>query len=190
MKRILLTLAITALFVGSTLAQEETHYIPHFEFLTGYGKADLHEKGNYQLVPLIIDINYDLKPLTKKIGLEPRSLLQFQLEPFVSPIFNPDANVEMGNAFMVKIGILPDTSKIQPYIKMGMGMLYMTQHTREQSTQFNFLEQGVVGTHIFINKTYGVNLECRFRHVSNSGIDHPNHGINTLFALAGVTYNF
>ena len=66
----------------------------------------------------------------------------------------------------------------------------MSQHSREQSTQFNFEEQGGLGAHYFLKKNIAINGECRIRHVSNAGIDQPNHGINSLFFLLGATYQF
>ena len=160
------------------------------EVLTGFGRAKLHGKGNYYLTPFIFDLDFDLAPPIERWGLKLPGLFQFQLEHFISAVSQPDANVELGNAFMLKLGVLPETFKFQPYIKAGVGMLYMTQHTREQSTQFNFLEQGAVGAHYFFSKKIGITMDCLFRHVSNASIKHPNHGINTLFYLLGATYEF
>lgn len=164
--------------------------IQGIEFLTGYAKAKLHAKGDYIMSPFIIDIDYNLKPLTAKIGINPPSLLQFQLEPFISPVYEPDANIEIGNGFIFKAGILPETSKFQPYVKAGTGFLFMSQHTREQATQFNFFEYGAVGMHYYFAKNTAVTLEYRYRHVSNCSIESPNHGINTQFALLGLAYQF
>jgi opacity protein-like surface antigen len=69
-------------------------------------------------------------------------------------------------------------------------MLYMTQHTLEQGTQFNFLEQGAAGAHYYLNNNLAITADYRFRHVSNAGIDEPNGGINTSFFLLGATYRF
>lgn len=185
-----LALSVIILFSGISIADEGKTGIQAIEFLAGFEKAKLRGKGAYIKSPFIIDIDFDLKNLTEKIGFNPESLLQFQLEPFISPVYDPDANVEIGNGFMIKAGILPESSKIQPYIKAGIGMLYMTQHTREQSTQFNFFETGGVGMHYFLTEKTALTLEYRYRHVSNSGIKDPNHGINSQFALAGLAYRF
>ncbi|MFA5155776.1 MAG: acyloxyacyl hydrolase [Candidatus Omnitrophota bacterium] len=161
------------------------------EFFTGFGKSKLHAQGNYFLAPFICALDFDIKPKIEKLGAKffP-GLVQFQLEPFISAAYSPRANIEVGNTFMFKLGILPETAKFQPYIKAGIGFLYMSQHTREQSTQFNFEEQGGIGAHYFIKKNFAINADCRIRHVSNSGIDQPNHGINSMFYLVGVTYRF
>jgi hypothetical protein len=75
-------------------------------------------------------------------------------------------------------------------MKAGAGMVYMTQHTQEQATQFNFIEQGGIGMHYFFRKNTAFTIEGRLRHLSNSGTKHPNQGINTYLAVYGVTYRF
>ena len=65
------------------------------EFFTGFGWGKLRRKGNYHLIPLIVDFDFDLKPLAKKFNFNPSSLLQFQVEPFISPVLSPDSNVEI-----------------------------------------------------------------------------------------------
>ena len=170
--------------------EEKPKSLKGVEFFTGFGWGKLRRKGNYHLIPLIVDFDFDLKPLAKKFNFNPSSLLQFQVEPFISPVLSPDSNVEIGTSFLFKMGLLPQTAKFQPFILAGLGMVYMTQHTREQSTQFNFTEQGGLGIHYFFRKNIAFTLQGRFRHLSNAGIDHPNTGINTQFIIAGLSYQF
>jgi len=155
------------------------------EFLTGYTQAKLiRSQGDYQTVPLMADFDFDMKTWFKDINYP--GLLQFQIEPCISTVVSPDPNIEAGNAFAVKFGFLPETSKFQPYMKIAGGFLYMSQHTREQSTQFNFFEYGSMGAHYFFNDKTGITIEGRFRHLSNAGIREPNHGINSVVALIGL----
>jgi len=173
------------------LAQEEKpKYLEGVEFFTGFGWGKLRRKGDYHLTPFIVDFDFNLKPLIRKLNFNPSQLLQFQIEPFISFASQPNTNVEIGTSFLLKIGILPQTSKFQPFILAGPGVVYMTQHTREQSTQFNFTEQAGIGMHYFFRKNIAFTLEGRFRHLSNSGIKHPNLGINTQFVIAGISYQF
>lgn len=160
------------------------------EYLSGFAWGKLRAKKSYHLTPFLVDFDFSLKPLAKKLNFNPKQLLQFQIEPFISLVSSPDTNVEAGTSFFLKAGILPHTSKFQPYIKAGLGMVYMTQHTREQSTQFNFIEQGGLGMHYFFRKNTAFTLEGRFRHLSNASIKHPNSGINTYFVVAGISYQF
>lgn len=160
------------------------------ELLSGFGKSRLRDKGNYYLTPIIFDLDFDLNPILKNKGINLPGLFEFQLEPFFSIANKPHSNIEVGNTFILKIGVLPETFKFQPYAKVGPGFLYMTQHTHEQATQFNFLEQGGIGWHYFFNHNFALTGEWRIRHVSNAGIKLPNKGINGRFYLLGVTYRF
>ncbi|MFH0790165.1 MAG: acyloxyacyl hydrolase [Candidatus Omnitrophota bacterium] len=160
------------------------------EFFTGFARTNLHFKADYCFVPLIVDFDFGLKDLADKIGFNPPGLLQFQLEPYLGLVSQPDTNVELGNSFFLKMGILPETFKLQPYIKFGPGLAYMTQHIREQSTQFNFTETGVVGMQYLFTKNNSFAVEFRYRHLSNAGMDRPNHGINTYLIAAGISRQF
>ncbi|MDD5155578.1 MAG: acyloxyacyl hydrolase [Candidatus Omnitrophica bacterium] len=189
----ILFLNLFLVFAGSGYAEEEKKQagpLVGIEYLTGFAQAKLREKGSYSAVPMMVDFDFNLKPLTKKIGFNPPGLLQFQLEPFINPVYRPDSNVEIGNSFLIKIGFLPDNFKFQPYFKGGAGLIYITQHTREQSTQFNFVEYAGCGIHYFFNKNTAFTVEGRYRHLSNASIKQPNKGIDTYFFLAGLSYLF
>ena len=160
------------------------------EILAGYSWGNLHDQDDYRSFPLIMDFDFNLKPLLRKLNFNPCILMQFQIEPYLWPIVSPEPNVELGVAFFLKFGFLPSTSKIQPYIKFGAGLNYMSLHTREQSTQFNFVEPGALGAHFFFNKNTALTLEGRRRHLSNSSIKKPNGGINTHFVLLGCVHRF
>lgn len=176
---------------ASLFAQESSPgNLKSIELLSGFGKSELREQGNYYLTPIIFDFDFDLNPILKNKGINLPGLFEFQLEPFFSIANKPDPNIEVGNTFILKLGILPETFKFQPYIKVGPGFLYMTQHTREQATQFNFFEQGGVGFHYFFNKNLALTADWRLRHVSNAAIKQPNKGINGRFYLLGLTYRF
>ena len=183
---------IIAVFIagGICYAAEETKSLEAIEVLTGFGWGKLRATDNYNLYPITVGLDFNLKPLTQKINFNPKPLLQFQLAPYIATVSQPNTNVELGTSFFLKAGVLPQTSKIQPYIKVGVGLVYMTQHTREQATQFNFSEQGGVGMHYFFAKDWGLTIEGIYRHLSNASIKHPNQGINTCFGSVGVTYKF
>lgn len=189
---ILASVACVMILAVSCFADEgNPGMLKGIEVLTGYSHADLKApQEDYEMVPLIVDLDFDLKPLLRRVNLDIPMRFEFQLEPFINTVYNPDPNVEIGNAFAFKLGLVPDTWKFQPYMKMALGMLYMTQHTLEQSTQFNFIQFGAFGMHYYLTENIALTAEGRFRHLSNSGIDHPNSGINNTFALAGISYEF
>jgi hypothetical protein len=189
---ILIFLAGISAFLPSICFTQETKpsCLEAIEFMTGFGWGKLRVKDNYNLYPIAVDFDFSLKALTKKFNFNPGQLLQFQIEPYVAYVSSPNSNTETGVSFFLKIGLLPQTHKLQLYVKAGAGPSYMTLHTREQSTQFNFIDTGCIGFHYFFNKDTAFTLEGRYRHLSNSGIDDPNSGINTAFILTGISYQF
>lgn len=191
-KNTFLVIILSAAILSSRVWAGETKpkSFEGIEFLAGFAWADLKEKEDYELCPLIVDFDFDLKPLAKKFNLRLKQLFQLQIEPFISFVSQPDANIETGTSFLLKLGLSPQTAKFQPYVKAGLGMVYMTQHTREQGTQFNFTEQLGLGAHYFIKKNTAFTIEGRARHLSNSSIKEPNNGIDTLFVIAGISYRF
>ncbi|MFH1458152.1 MAG: acyloxyacyl hydrolase [Candidatus Omnitrophota bacterium] len=168
----------------------EEKFLEAIEFLSGYSWGDIRVQKHYRSIPFIVDFDFNLKPCISKFNLHFSPLLQFQIEPYVCAITSPNANVETGIAFLLKFGFLPAASKIQPYIKFGAGLSFMSLHTREQSTQFNFIEPCALGVHYFFKKNTALTVEGRRRHLSNCSIKIPNGGINTNFILVGVTHRF
>lgn len=178
------------------LEGQEERALKGIEVLTGFcwnklkAKTVFDKKPDYNFYPLIVDLDFNLKNLTKRIGFNPPGLVEFQLEPYIGVISSPRSNVEIGNSFLLKLGLFPEDWKFQPFIKGGVGMVYLTLHTEEQSTQFNFISSGGIGAHYFFNKNVSLVVEGRFRHLSNASIDQPNSGINTYQALAGISYKY
>ncbi|MFA5276275.1 MAG: acyloxyacyl hydrolase [Candidatus Omnitrophota bacterium] len=162
------------------------------EFLSGYGRANkIRRKEDIKEILLMVDFDLDLKPLLKKINFTPPVLTQFQIEPFIAGIYEPvNDNIEGGLAFWFKFGLLPETFKIQPYAKFGVGFDYISLHTLNQATQFNFISQLGLGAHYFFLKNTALTVEGRYRHLSNAGLKVPNRGINTYFILGGLTWRY
>lgn len=189
---ILFIVILVAIFAvsSSAFAQKKPNSLKGIEFLSAYSEGRLIDKDNYQLITLMVDFNFDLKPLTNKINFNPASILQFQFEPFFSFVNQPDTNLELGTSFLFKLGFLPEDLKLQPYLKGGLGIAYMTQHTLNQSTQYNFLPQIAGGLHYFFEEDVALTAEYRYRHLSNCSFKRPNHGIDSRFIIVGVSYSF
>ncbi|UCC94712.1 MAG: acyloxyacyl hydrolase [Candidatus Omnitrophota bacterium] len=167
----------------------DAYCLDGIEIFTGYMNANLDEQDDYEGIPLFVAFNFDGKPLLSDIGIEFPGRFDFVIEPFVNTMFSPDPNVEVGSNFLIKY-VLPLTETVQPYVKGGLGALYMSQHTREQSTQYNFLPQGGAGVHIFLNENTAMSFEYRYRHLSNNSFKSPNSGINTDLFLGGISFFF
>lgn len=187
----MLLLSAVLLSPGLNTAQEiKKKKFESIEFLTGYSWGELREKEDYEFIPFLVDFNFDLKPFIQRLNIYPKQTVQFQLEPFVSFVSSPGSNLEMGTSFLLKIGLAPEKWKFKPYVKGGVGLVYMTQHTQEQGSQFNFTEQLGLGIQYLLTQNIAFNLEYRRRHLSNASIEQPNKGIESNFILGGLTYRF
>lgn len=159
------------------------------EVMGGYFSTSIREREDYQVIPLFISFGFSLKSLEEKIGFNPKGILEFQIEPFLNPVLSPENNLELGVSFFFKY-IFPLNKKVAPYIKMGAGPSYLTQHLREQGTQINFVEQVGAGISVFLKDNFSFNWEYRYRHLSNAGIKYPNKGVEAYLSLFGFSYFF
>lgn len=191
MKIIIAVLILVFIFPSICLAQQSKEsFIEAVEFLYGNARGDLRKQDNYELYHLIVDFDLNLKALLENWNSIPKNLVQLQIEPFVSYVYSPAKEREFGTSFLLKIGLLPESWKFQPYIKAGLGIIYMTLETLEQGSQFNFTEQAGIGMHYFLTDNTAVTAEYRIRHLSNADLKEPNAGINTDTIIAGITYKF
>ena len=188
MKKILAS--IIGLFILFSGSAAYALALDSIDILSGYFWGSLKEpQDEYQAVPLMVGINFDARPLFSKIGIETKGRLNFVIEPFANTVISPDANVEVGSNFLIKY-VLPLSESFQPYFKGGLGILYMSQHTREQGSQYNFLPQAAVGFHFFLKENVALSCEYRYRHLSNNGFKDPNGGIDVEMGLAGISFFF
>ena len=188
---LLVVFTITPVWSESDTTPEESHkWLREISFVTGYGTASLEKKSaDYEIIPILPQIGFDINPLLEKMNITPRGTLEFVTEPILNVIVSPDANTELGFSLLLNYSD-KITSRIAPYIEGGLGAVYTTQHTHEQGTQFNFLTQVGAGLQFFLNDRYALTGGYRFRHMSNAGIDDDNSGINHHFVLVGLSYFF
>lgn len=163
--------------------------IDALELFSGWLEADLRAKQDYEGVPVFVSFDFNIKSAFDKINWKIKGNTDFIVEPFSTLILSPDTNVEVGVNFLLKY-IYPLSPKIKPYFKGGVGILYMSQHTQEQSTQYNFLPQVSIGLHYFLNKKTALSWEYRYRHLSNASTGHPNKGIDGNLILGGISFFF
>jgi lipid A 3-O-deacylase len=155
----------------------------------GYVRGSLKYQKNMEVIPTGLRFGFDLKPFTEKFGLKPKGMLELIYEPFISTITQPRTNMEMGLGILLRYSY-PLTGKLYPYIEAGVGPYYTTLKTHEQSTQFNFVDQGGAGLIYFFKNNMAINIGYRFRHVSNGGIKSPNGGIECHEYLIGFSRYF
>ncbi len=153
--------------------------------MTGFLKADLYKSGeSYEAVPLLVSFNYNLGDSARR-GNYPA--FSFVIEPCVSIVTSPDTNFEAGASLLLQYtGEFSD--KIHPYVKAGAGLIWLSQESAQQTDGLNFSTHAGIGVSRSINAGAAVNLEYRFRHVSNGGVKKPNSGIDSGMLLAGIVF--
>ncbi len=157
---------------------------------TGYGRAPLDGTTHYyEFVPLLYQIGFDINPLVSKLSIRPKGIFELIVEPLTSAVISPNNNAEVGCSFFLRYSQKVH-SRVAFYLEFGLGMLYTTQHTIEQGSQFNFTTQPGLGMLFFFNKSYAMSFGYRFRHVSNAGTASPNRGLDFNTAVIGLTHFF
>lgn len=181
----------SACVVGAHTGEEtsEAAHLHEIGLLSGYAfmSEEINHSEDFQAVLLSLRLGYDIKPWVKKIWPNFPGELQFDIEPYIDPIVEPDSGVEAGSALLFKYSY-PITKRLSPYIEAGSGLIYSSQHTFNQSTQWNFLDQAGGGIAYMLTDRASVSVGYRFRHYSNCGMKEPNGGVNSQVILCGVSY--
>ncbi len=163
-----------------------------YSYMTGYMVDNsFTDRKDYEIVPMYLTVSKDIKAWLRKKGVRlwENIELEFELGSFINPVIAPDNNVEIG----VTVGLIfiaQLSNIIQPYLRVGIGPGYTTQHTSKQATQWNFFSWASVGIVVPLFKKTDLLLEYRIRHFSNGGIKKPNKGINHGGVLLGFRYKF
>ncbi len=175
-------------------------YTKEIGIISGYAHGNLMEKGSYKIIPGIVRLGFNLDslglgfcdilyPAARKLNIKLKGFTEFLLEPYLNAVVSPDSNIEAGAAVLIKYSY-PLTEKIYPYALSGGGVGYLSQHTREQSTQWGFTPQIGAGLAYFFRRDAAVSFEYRYRHFSNADLKEPNEGINADMFLAGISWYY
>lgn len=192
-----------AVSVSDVSSVKNNPTLKEFGVLTGYGSTKVKDKDDYVTIPMFFRFGLDCD----KNGLgfsdwvergakfffhkdfRPAGMTEFLIEPFLSYVPSPDRNMEAGFILAFKYE-WPLTEKFHPYIWNGGGVMYITQHLHEQSTQYSFTPQGGAGFSYFLDKNKALNAEYRYRHFSNANLKLPNDGMNQGFISMGLTWYY
>lgn len=149
------------------------------------------------------EINYAMGDLRFIWGLNPeltlRKLnldgdLEFIFELTHSFIFEGPGNIISGATCLFRYNLPYSTDKIFPYIQIGCGIVYNDVYKdRSQILIGNNIEynpQGSIGVRYLFEKSWSIDFEAMFHHISNGGSNERNTSVNSIGALIGVTRYF
>jgi len=156
-------------------------------FTVGYGRGSISE-GDYEHVSLIWHLGFDLERLFTRLQ-EHRGALSFVLEPKINPVLNPDTDLEIGISLGFKYRY-PLSKKLSAYALGSVGPHLVTVQTQDQANGFVFFDTIGAGISFFLTEKSALNIEYRFRHLSNADIKEPNNGIDSHMVAVGYSLFF
>lgn len=156
--------------------------------IVGYGTGNISEEKHYEPILLIWHLGCDLERFFPQLE-DHQGTLSLYVEPQINPVFNPETDLEFGVGVGLKY-MHPVTEKISAYIFGSMGPHYITVKTKEQANGFIFSDTIGAGISFFLTEKSSLNLEYRYRHISNADLVKPNGGIDTHFGMIGYSVYF
>ena len=160
-------------------------------FLVGTSFINENLPGNHNYHPIQFIYKFS-RPLLK-FKHERRSNLFINFEPQFNPVFISKAKNSF--EFGLNVGFqyerkLSDGTII--FGGMGSGPHYISVETSLQSKGFIFSDNFIIGLRQLLkgNRPTELNIQIRFRHISNAGISEPNLGIDNFFIIFGLSRVF
>ncbi len=184
------SLIIVLLVLAGKINAQDFHYLNSKTsgFLIGTSYVDEHLPGGSNYHPIKFIYNYSI-PLLKN-NTQRKSNIFLQLEPQ----FNPVIVTNSKNAFELgfNVGFLYHLSLNDKSIifgGIGSGPHYISVETSLQANGFIFSDNFIIGYRKLINdkNPIEINIQTRFRHISNAGIQEPNLGIDNFFIMIGLS---
>jgi len=157
-----------------------------FGMLGGYGI----EMGKPPSLDFALLHPYVTLPLTGPVGGSfYRGVLEYKIEGGLGYVDNLSHRGEAGlSPVGLRYNFTASGGRLVPYVEGTLGMVYLNVPKTLQGTRFNFTESAGVGVRYFVSDRVSVDIQARYRHLSNAGIREPNPGFNTGFLLVGISY--
>ncbi len=103
--------------------------------------------------------------------------------------YHPDVACLVGFTPVVRYHFLPG-ARWTPFLDAGAGVTATDIKYPDLSTTFEFNLQAGAGFHWALRQNLAFTFQARYLHVSNAGIDRPNHGVNSFLFSGGLTWFF
>jgi hypothetical protein len=156
----------------------------------GYGVNSFSlPEGKYIPVFFMAHLGMDI---LKKATIPHRQRFLLFFEPQINAVVLQHSGTNGKAAeFGVNVGLqhmLPLSRNFYVYALISSGPQFITVHTERQAHGFIFSDNMGAGTYYFFSRNLALNTGFRIRHMSNADTRMPNHGINTMNFLMGVSY--
>ncbi len=150
--------------------------------MVGYGKA-VNKDTYYQVIYLAGDFSWSFTKQPKK-----KFFVGWYAEPQVNPVRTKRPwDIEVGTNLGIRSYIRINENLLL-YQMLGSGPHYITAEVKRQANGFIFSDNFAAGLfHRVGKKDLFLNLQFRWRHLSNAGIKKPNSGIDTWNILLGLS---
>lgn len=114
------------------------------------------------------------------------------LELSNSIIYDGFGDYVFGLSGLIRYNFADRESRFIPYLQAGFGLVYsdayedLSQGAIGQAV--NFMPQAGVGFRYLVGKSWSLDAEALFQHISNAGMDERNDGVNAFGACIGISY--
>jgi len=158
--------------------------------MTGYGWAMDHLSQEPDIEHAVVTASVAVPMSKEEMGTSFfRGIVEYQCEAVIGEIVVPNQRMEFGiTPAGFKYNFTALGSDISPYSNFGFGVIYEPIGHHVQGSNFNFIIQTGLGVQYFIDDKTTINLEYRYRHISNAHYRDPNSSINSSFVLVGVSF--
>ena len=151
----------------------------------GHGFEFLNDQDDVRMLALVPRIGVGL---SDRVGTGwYRGNFDLSLEPQLFANLDPDGGRAAGGALWLQYQLL-GSERVVPFLGGGAGALGLDFDGRHQDDGFNFILQGGGGAHVFTRGPLALTFDARWHHISNAGMREPNHGIDSVLLLGGVTW--
>jgi hypothetical protein len=121
---------------------------------------------------------------------------EFLIDVFAGPILKGPGSIMTGATFILRHNFVTDSGGFfVPYYQMGVGGLYSDAANADQvqfgiGSTFEFNLQATLGARWRVSRSWSLNTELGYRHISNAGFDSRNGGVDALGGFIGLGHMF
>ncbi|MFP6663242.1 MAG: acyloxyacyl hydrolase [Deltaproteobacteria bacterium] len=177
------TFALTLAAAGTAAASDSRLESVSLRFGGGHS-----ERSDVQIMPFMVHAGLRFPDLVDEPLRRVNLHLQWIVEGWVAPLFGPETTFEIGvNPIAFRLA-WDRGQPIVPFASAGIGLLYTGLRDIGLGEGFQFDETVGFGVEYFVEENLSLSLAYRYRHMSNAGIYDDNAGLDTHYALIGLSW--